>query len=497
MDNVRKRIIVLPHINIGTKYILCTLLIGALYLAIPGSIPQAAERDEVDTLMEGFGDDEPLSEKQEHENLEDILSGGDEVSDGHQSRSQPDRKEPTLSLDGYFKLGATWNVSHDAPETGETDWRGLSKLRSEAQVDALAKLGKNWRLLVSGKLFYDAAYGLRGRDEFTDEVIDEYEQEAEWRETYLQGCLGPPLDFKTGRQIVVWGRSDNLRITDVLNPLDLREPGLTDIEDLRLPVAMTRMDGFWRQWNLTGIAIHEIRFNKNPVFGNDFFSSPMPLPPEEKPSEDADNTQWALALNGIFSGKDISFYWADIFDETPHANLNADGRWVQKHARVTMWGAAGNLAIGNWLLKGEAAYWRGLKFFNSDENTHQRVDGLAGMEYSGWDDTTISFDWAVKHMIDFDKRMENSPDFAQEDEISNALRVTRTYWSETLELTLLGLVYGPLAQDGSLVRISAEYDWSDTVDILFGTVLYQSGDRYALRQIGDNDRLFAEIKYSF
>ena len=35
---------------------------------------------------------------------------------------------------------------------------------------------------------------------------------------------------------------DNLRVTDVLNPMDLRVPGLTDIDDLRLPVTMIKLD---------------------------------------------------------------------------------------------------------------------------------------------------------------------------------------------------------------------------------------------------------------
>lgn len=473
------------------------LLSTALVLMIATPAAAAAEASEVDTLMEGFSEDDRSSEDASVDTIEEVMSGFDEDTDDSQAASPSERKEPVISLDGYLKLGTSWNVSHDAPKNGETDWRGLSKLRSEVQVEALAKLWRRWRLKAGGKLFYDAAYGLRGRDDFTDEVLDEYESEAECREVYLQGRLGSYLDLKIGRQIVVWGRSDNLRITDVLNPLDLREPGLTDIEDLRLPTAMTRLDGYWGQWNLTGIAVHEIRFDKNPVQGHDFFPSPIPLPPEETPSDGGDDTEWAMALNGIFSGKDISFYWADLFDDAPHSALAANGSMVQKHARITMWGAAGNLALGNWLLKCEAAYWRGLEFFNSASQTHDRIDGLVGIEYSGWDETTASWEWAIRHVVDFEDQLKASPDFAQEDEIINALRVTRTYLNETVELTLLGLIYGPLGQDGSLIRGSVAYDWTDTVNVLLGAVLYESGDMYTFRNIGDNDRVFAEVKYSF
>ena len=82
-------------------------------------------------------------------------------------------------------------------------------------------------------------------------MLDAYEQESELREVYLQGALASALDIKVGRQIVVWGKSDNIRITDVLNPIDNREPGLVDIEDVRLPLTMSRLDFYFGDWGLS------------------------------------------------------------------------------------------------------------------------------------------------------------------------------------------------------------------------------------------------------
>ena len=101
-----------------------------------------------------------------------------------------------------------------------------------------------------------------GRDNYTDDVLDDYEKELEFDEVYLQGSVTNDMDLKAGRQIVVWGRSDNIRITDVLNPLDLRWPGLVEIEKLRLPVTMTKLDYYIKGWSLSGIALHEVRYNK-------------------------------------------------------------------------------------------------------------------------------------------------------------------------------------------------------------------------------------------
>jgi hypothetical protein len=466
--------------------------------------PEIANADEsLDNIIEGF---EEEKENAPDSQIDDVLEGFDDavtdtpIEDEKPSEAESDHGKDSLSaasLDGHVKFGATWNFAHDPPKTGETDWRGLSRCRPEARIDLDTKVMPHWRLLIGTKLFYDFAYALKGRDEFTEEVLDAYEDEVELAEAFVQGRLSRYLDVKAGRQIVVWGRSDNIRITDVLNPLDLREPGLTDIEDLRLPVAMTRLDGYWAEWNLSAIALHEIRFGKSPVFGHDFFPATAPPPEENRPGCGGSDTEWALALNGIFSGKDISFYWADLFNDIAHVEMGRSGQLTREHARVTLWGAAGNLALGNWLLKGEAAYWKDLQFFNVTDRRFNRLEGLLGIEYTGWNETTVSVDWAVRHILDFDRRLTSAPDYAQEDEFQSALRISKDYLNETLNVTLLAMVYGSLGQDGALERMALSYDWNDAVSTTFGVVLYQSGDSFLLGDIDDNDRIFFEIKYSY
>ena len=168
-------------------------------------------------------------------------------------------------------FGQPITTQHKEPATNETDWRGLSSLRSEVMLEVDTNLGKNWSTRISGQAAYDAAYDINGRDSYTNDVQDNYISEVELLETYVQGSLLKYLDVKAGRQIVVWGSLDNIRVTDILNPLNLREIGATDIEDLRLPVNMLKIDGYLFNWTLTGIAIPEIRFNKNPEYGSDFY----------------------------------------------------------------------------------------------------------------------------------------------------------------------------------------------------------------------------------
>ncbi len=425
-----------------------------------------------------------------------VLDGFEEPAAASGNRLGPESLGPmspsAVRFGGWARVGGTWNFAHSAPPEGETDWRGLSRLRPEVQINGDLRLPRSWRLYGAVQGFYDLAYVLRGRDGFTREVIDEYERELEVREAFVAGPLSGRLDLKAGRQIVVWGRSDHIRVTDVLNPLDLREPGLTDVEDLRLPVTMVRLDYHGGPWTLTALLIPEIRFDKRPVFGHDFFPSDRPLPPEEVPESGVRNVEYAAALTGIFPGWDISFYLADRYDDQPHAEAGQDGA-ILKHARTTMAGAASSIALGNVLLFGEAALTRGLKTFGA-AGPFSRTDFLAGIEYAGFSDTLISFETAYGRLNGY--RPVLSFDHPDRERIQTVLRISRTFQRERLTLTAVAFT-GAKGEDGALQRVQATYDLRDGVALTAGVVLFQSGGSPHFRGTGDNDRAFAEVKWSF
>ena len=52
---------------------------------------------------------------------------------------------------------------------------------------------------------------------------------------------------------------------------------MVDIEDLRLPVLMTRLDYYFGDFDITFAAIHERRLNKTAAFGSDFWPYPSKI----------------------------------------------------------------------------------------------------------------------------------------------------------------------------------------------------------------------------
>lgn len=437
----------------------------------------------------------PVSASAQDENLEDVLGGFEEQETTVEESAVEEKAERIWELNGSATLSTSYNYAHEEPAAGQTDYRGLSRMRTELQLDLDVELPGKWSFFASGRGFHDFAYSINGRNDYTDETLDEYENELEFRDVYLQGSLTKNLDVKAGRQIVVWGKSDNIRVTDVLNPLDNREPGMVDIEDLRLPVSMTRLDYYIGDWSVTTIAIHETRLPKNPAFGSEFYPLPFTPPPLDAPP---DNSEFAVAINGIFSGWDVAFYYARIFDDMAHMERNpTPAVLVQRFSRLNMLGTAINVASGNWLLKAEAAYFDGLEFFALPGEKKSRYDILGGVEFSGFTDTSISLEAVNRHIDGYDKRLKNSPDLKQENEFATALRFTRDFANETLHFVAVLLTFGENGEDGGIQRFSLKYDVTDDYSVTGGIVVYQPGAGIPFGQLHDNDRVFLDIKYSF
>lgn len=490
-----------------TKIFLFCFILSAFFSGTANA--DDTQPTELDSIMSGFEDNRENKKKpgESSTDLNEILSNfEDSQATSEQDRTDVSSEENFFNIDGYVKSGASFNFAHSAPEKGKTDWQGLSRLRGELKFDLDMDFSPSLTGFISTRAEYDMAYQLRGRSEYTDQVLDNYEKDLELGETFFEATLSRHMDLKVGRQIVVWGKSDNIRVADVLNPLDIREPGLTDVEDIRLPVFMTKLDFYKRPWNFAAIAIHEIRFNKAPVFGSDFYHADAAFA-EQKPDhgwEEPGNTEYAFSLEGIFSGWDAAFYYAHIFDDTPHFERKTSSgspslqeSMVQTHASLDMAGAAFNVAMGNFLLKAEAGFFSGLEFFNAPAQTFNRTDILAGVEYSGFYEATLSLEVVNRHIHGFSQILKNKPDNAARNRVQSSIRYTRNFFHNTLTMTLAASTFGLKGEDGTTQRITFKYNMADNLEMTAGAVFYTSGRLKAYSDTGDNDRLYLEFKYSF
>lgn len=458
--------------------------------------------EDIDLLLEGF-DDEPSKEKDSGgkktkptDSVDMLLEGFDDSPSIEVDVEQVKEKEfDWLSFGGYMSLSQSINYQHGVPAEGKADFRGLSRLRYKISPEAEANLPKQWKMFASGSGFYDAAFYANGREQYRETYLDEYEKELELREFWLAGTIGSSLDIKLGRQIVVWGKSDSIRVVDVLNPLDMREPGMVDIEDLRLPVTMARVDYFFGNWSISTIVVPELRRNKIPVEGSDFYPASFAMVPEDLP-ENWKNPEFAAAISGVFSGWDLSFHAASTYEDQAHFEKTDTGM-RGAYSRINMLGFAENMVKGSWLFKLEYAVFNGLKYFSTGENTFWRGDLIAGVDYSGITDHSLSFESLWSNILNYDSQLQQLPDDKSKHSGQLAIRYTGNFMRETLQVVVLASIFGFDGSDGGFYRASAKYMPGDGLSITAGVMVYQSGDWLFLKSIARNDRVFAEARYDF
>ena len=438
------------------------------------------------------------------EALDEALLGFEEESDisqPHVTNLQSEQaKRSPFQLSGQLSLNSYYAYQENAPIIGESDYRGVTKLQLAGLLKLDYKISPDWQAKLELKGFVDPIYNIKGRYRYSSDTLNTYESELEIGEGYLLGSLSENLDIKVGRQIVVWGKSDSIRVTDVMNPLDNRELGLVDIEDLRLPVLMTRLDYYIKAWQLSVLAQHEHRDPKEAAVNSEYFpSSVLPIlsgfqfPDIPRQSMQLDETTFSFAAEGRFSGWDLSLYAGRFQDSRWHFT---NGVAERTYGLFNMVGASTNVMVDSWLLKAEVAVLNELKY-NTVPESKERIDLLLGFEYKGIRDTTLSLELADRYIVDYQPIMKNLPDFVDEHELQTALRVLYNFNHDRATLGYLGQYFGNSFEKGGFNRVWLEYELTQSVNITSGIIDYFGGENPMLDAMKNNDKVFVEAKYFF
>lgn len=161
-------------------------------------------------------------------------------------------------LEGYLENQTSVRTGGDH-ETSQLE----GTLQVEAEVEGEAPKGR-WSVTAIGRLRVET------------ELEPETEREADLRELYAT-YEGRSFSLKLGRQQVVWGKTDGLRLLDVVNPLELRGFILEDYVDIRIPLWMANLELFRGEDSLQLLVIPDLTFDDPAAPGGEFFVRP-PLP---------------------------------------------------------------------------------------------------------------------------------------------------------------------------------------------------------------------------
>ena len=468
--------------------------------------PALADDEDVDDLMGGFDDDFDVSIL---EDLEEEMPAWIAALPGGKILYE------RVELSGSIAAGAVWNyLSHTVPDGhgagGRTDYGGLSRLDLDGFLQLDIELPGDWQIRAEALGWYDFVYRIQGRNGYNGAVLDVYEWQVDSGEVYLTGPLHENVDITAGRKIVNWGRSDTFRVVDVINPLDQKEPGLVDIEDLRRPVVMVKLDATAGPWSAQFMVIPEHRYDRLPPPGSDFYpealaSGPFARNIETNRRSDFTGTPGlAGKIDGRFSGWDFSIYGAYVDENSFTLDFEPTTGLRFEPNRIGMFGAGANYTRGPWLVKAEFAWLSNYSVLRIDpippggvfRHERDRIDSMIGIEYYGPDQLTIALEIVNRHFLKYPGNTALL-DVQEQSNFETGLRISRPFFRERLDVTLLGLAFGEDLRDGGIFRASADFELTDSWKLEGGWIVYFGGPRDGLGSFDSNDRIFAEVKYSF
>ncbi len=445
-----------------------------------------------------------------------------------------------LEFSGYLKNETAYRFNEP---------RIFTKIRNVLYLESSLNLGRRARVHAAGWGYYDVAYDLFDYDTIAardrrDEkeplvFIEDLPQEkdsgvVDVREFYLDLYL-PGMDVRLGRQYVIWGVLEGIRVVDEINPMDFRELILPELLDYRIPLWTAKVDLYRGENKVELLWIPDLRFHKPAPRGSEWelFQT---LPTTTRPNSfDLRFSEWGIRWTRPLWGAEVSwsyFYtWDDfpvtfrvisIDDISASEPVNELPIWPT-YTRIHMYGLTFTREIKGDILKGELAYVTD-KYFaiaNVDENGDGYVDydgelqrnhirwGL-GYDFS-WGGADFSPAFTQWIILDYDPLiLQDQYDSAFNLFIRKPLRKRAAVFS-LLVIRLVNfketLIKPKMTFDlGSRFQVSAGADLFYGQKTQFGRAFepgapgnlvdVQQRARF-LGNFRDNRRVFVEFKYSF
>lgn len=455
-------------------------------------------------------------------------------------------KESFLSkwrFTGYLKNETAYRVREP---------RSITKIRNIAYLNAQYPFNTSIKFNYTGWAYYDLAYDLfdyrtiaaRSERNVQEPLVFvetlEHEKDspvAQTRELYLDFFL-KNLDIRVGKQYVVWGVLEGVRITDEINPIDFRELILPDLLDYRIPLWTVKLNHY-RDDNTTYelIWIPEIKFHKAAPRGSEWEllqeirdeqGTVLTKYPESFALE---NSEVGVKVNSNILDTEVSlsyFYTWDDFpvifrtarvDQTP----NNPPIMYPTYTRISMYGATAVKQLGPVIVKTEAAYVTG-KYFGlkntvdrdgdgyTDFNGELRRDHLrwgVGLDFNlyGMDFSPGYTQWVISDYDDGLIQPQNDSSFSL---------FTRKEFPQNSAVFQFLWIY-LINMDESLVKPKLTFQVTDKLQVAAGLDLFfgksgflgDAGNSAAnlvaaaqqrpqfLGNFHNNDRMYMEFKYSF
>ncbi len=399
----------------------------------------------------------------------------------------------------------------------ETVTGGVQKAEFVLTPEIGVDLTRSMRLTVIGRLRGDIVDKLepgspaqRNRSAFSKRLFVGDHVDIELREAYIDTEIGSTF-LRVGKQQVVWGQADGLKVLDVLNPQSFREFILDDFEDSRIPLWMVNAEIPVGEALLQLLWIPDNTYDDIPEPGATFtFTSPLIVPelppgvpvtisPLNRSDDFFGDSDVGAKLSVFFGGWDLSLNYAYHYFDRPvvRREISTAGIIVrQDYERTHLLGGTFSNVFGNFTLRGEVGYSSD-RFYLTNDITD--ADGVIrsgefayvlGLDYQGWRD------WFISAQIFQSIVTDSAPGLVRDSvDTTSTLLVRRDFMNDALQAEAL-LIHS-LNQGDGVLQASLQYEWRTNIRLKIGADIFYGNSEGLFGQFNERDRLSMSIEFGF
>lgn len=309
-------------------------------------------------------------------------------------------------------------------------------------------------------------------------------------QAYLQTSIGE-TSVRAGVQTLAWGESILAPITDEISPRDNRELFNFNLEELRIGQPMLVVDRYSqnRRWGVFWIPAPS--FNKSPAEQSIYNFDPFAY---RHGIEGDGGAEYGLSWKRSYNNADFTLMAASLVDNDYARRVNGDGSVSRVRERFTLTGLSFTRAMGNFVLRGEAA----VKFGKPFNNAAVQIVEKRTIE------TYVSLDYQVSPTLSFTAELLNQHVSDWETDTLGVARNRQTlmlsaqknFMNDDLSITLRNFSFWPHASN--LPMLLASWKASDNLTMSLNLTAPMTSQRNgSLWAVRDQKQTLFKIQWQF
>lgn len=331
----------------------------------------------------------------------------------------------------------------------------------------------------------------------------------ELRDVYWEQRLAAGI-ARFGKQQIVWGRLDGIKVLDVLNPQSFREFILDDFGDSRISLWSAYLDIFLGSWRIEAAVLPDYSSHETPEpgawfelraprfrFGAEYGTPSLPISTERNRNA-ANDGALGIRLSRSIGSIDVRALAYSGNDHEPLGRVTGEAANMsieQYYQRRELFGASAETSVGSIALRAEAAY-QPSKTFNAHAD--------AGLQSIRADQLTAGFaadiDGPFGIFLNLQLLWDEVKDPAltlvrpERDRVGTAF-LRRHFAYETV--TLEARWYHSFDDHDNLYKLSLSYDLNDNTSVFIDGDWFDGTSSGLFGQFSAQDRVVLGVRQTF